>query len=96
MPNYGLGKDTTKICWPLQNENEYEEENEWVVYPNPTSGKLYIRYHTAWRVAVLKHLYNSVGQLMIQTKEDELDVSHLPKGVYYLHCGNTVRKVVVE
>ena len=95
-PNYGLGKDTTKICWPLQNENEYEEENECVVYPNPTSGKLYIRYHTAWRVAVLKHLYNSVGQLMLQTKEDELDVSHLPKGVYYLHCGNAVRKVVVE
>ena len=95
-PNYGLGKDSTKICWPLQNENEYEEENEWVVYPNPTSGKLYIRYHTAWRVAVLKQLYNSVGQLMLQTKEDELDVSHLPKGVYYLHCGNAVRKVVVE
>jgi|688.fasta_scaffold218757_2 hypothetical protein len=95
-PNYGLGKDTTKICWPLQNENEYEEENEWVVYPNPTSGKLYIRYHTAWRVAVLKQLYNSIGQLMLQTKEDELDVSHLPKGVYYLHCRNAVRKVVVE
>lgn len=96
MPNYGLGKDTTKICWPLQNENEYEEENECVVYPNPTSGKLYIRYHTAWRVAVLKQLFNSVGQLMLQTKEDELDVSHIPKGVYYLHCGNAVRKVVVE
>jgi hypothetical protein len=99
-PNYGLGKDTTKICWPLsQSESDdasAEADAEWVVYPNPTSGKLYIRYHSAWRVAVLKQLFNSVGQLMLQTKEDELDVSHLPKGVYYLHCGNTVRKVVVE
>ena len=96
MPNYGLGKDSTKICWPLSLSESEAQSAEWVVYPNPTSGKLYIRYHTVWRVAVFKQLYNSIGQLMLQTKEDELDVSHLPQGVYYLHCGNAVRKVVVE
>jgi hypothetical protein len=93
MPDYNLG---AKTCWPLSLSESEAQSAEWVVYPNPTSGKLYIRYRTAWRVAVLKQLYNSIGQLMLQTKENELDVSHLPKGVYYLHCVNAVRKVVVD
>jgi hypothetical protein len=46
--------------------------------------------------AVYKQLYNSVGQLIISTKENEIDVHNLSRGIYYLKVGNQTKKVVVE
>jgi hypothetical protein len=45
---------------------------------------------------VSKELYNSVGQLVLSTKENEIDVRNLSKGIYYLKVGNQTKKVVVE
>jgi hypothetical protein len=45
---------------------------------------------------VSKELYNSVGQLILSTKENEIDVSRLCSGIYYLKVGNVSRKVLVE
>jgi hypothetical protein len=45
---------------------------------------------------VSKELYNSVGQLVLSTKENEIDVRSLSKGIYYLKVGNQTKKVVVE
>jgi hypothetical protein len=41
-------------------------------------------------------LYNSVGQMVLRTKENVFDVSNLSTGVYYLRVENQVVKVVVE
>jgi len=46
--------------------------------------------------AVYKQLYNSVGQLIISTKENEIDVRNLSRGIYYLKVGNITKKVIVE
>jgi hypothetical protein len=45
---------------------------------------------------VRKELYNSIGQLVLSTKENEIDVHNLSRGIYYLKVGNVSRKVVVE
>jgi hypothetical protein len=94
MPDYTLGADMSKVCWPLSSQ-QYELGNEQVVvWPNPSNYKIKvesIKYKDA-----IKYLYNSLGQLMLSTKENEIDVSHLANGVYYLKCGIYTRKVVVE
>jgi hypothetical protein len=98
MPDYTLGADMSKVCWPLSSQ-QYEVGSEHVVvWPNPTSGKLYIKYEIASQslANTKKELYNSIGQMVLSTKENEIDVSHLANGVYYLKCGIYTRKVVVE
>ena len=66
-----------------------------VVYPNPAYSKLYIKSDK--RIAnSQKELYNSVGQMVLRTKKNEIDVSGLSKGMYYLRIENQVVKVVVE
>jgi hypothetical protein len=93
MPNYGLGEDVGVVCWPLSS-TQYEEGSEQVmVYPNPAFGKFQIKNS---KFQSMKELYNSVGQLILSTKENEIDVSNIPKGVYYLRVENQVVKVVVE
>jgi hypothetical protein len=45
---------------------------------------------------VSKQLYNSIGQLVLSTKENEIDVRNLNSGMYYLKVGNQTKKVIVE
>ncbi len=90
MPDYGLG---AKVCWPLSmNEFENLKMSELEVYPNPTSSVFYIKNKEGKK----KELYNAIGQLFFSTKENEIDVSGLAKGVYYLRVENQVVKVIVE
>jgi hypothetical protein len=44
MPNYGLG---AQVCWPLANEEQILENEELVVFPNPTNLQLNIRYRNS-------------------------------------------------
>jgi hypothetical protein len=89
MPNYSLG---AKPCWPLDTP-VVNVGSEMVVYPNPSSAKFQIKCKNP---KSKKELYNAIGQLIISTKENEIDVSALPKGLYFIKCEDEVKKVVVE
>ncbi|MEZ5046442.1 MAG: T9SS type A sorting domain-containing protein [Chitinophagaceae bacterium] len=93
MPNYGLGART---CWPLSiSQYANEPMSQLEVYPNPACSTLYIK--TDKPIANNpKELYNSVGQLILSTIANEMDVSRYSKGVYYLKCGIFTRKVIIE
>jgi hypothetical protein len=93
MPNYGLG---ARVCYPENTEQLAVSSEQLAVYPNPSSTKIFIRYVTAKHEAVYKQLYNSIGQLILSTKENEIDVRNLSKGVYYLKIENKTKKVIVE
>jgi hypothetical protein len=97
MPNYSLGADS---CWPVGIVQHLKESNLFEVYPNPSSIKLYIKFtsanHTRQGQNEKKELYNSVGQLLFTTKENEMDVSKYSSGIYYLRVANTVKKIVIE
>ena len=93
MPNYELGPDGNVNCAPVSNEELIMKNEELVVYPNPTSTKIVVRCQMS---DVRKELYNSIGQLVLSTKENEIDVNNLSRGIYYLKVGNLSRKVVVE
>jgi hypothetical protein len=95
MPNYGLGADSALLvgCEPVSiREFENLVMREWHVYPNPSSTNFYIKS----RKGKKKEMFNSVGQMVLSTKEDEIDVTKLAKGIYYLRCNNEVKKVVIE
>jgi hypothetical protein len=93
QPNYNLGKDTSINCWPLADHSVNEIPNLMEVYPNPTTGRLLIK---GCKSSSVKELFTHSGQLLLRTKENELDLSRLPKGLYLLRCEDQIRKVVVE
>jgi Secretion system C-terminal sorting domain len=96
IPDFNLGADSSKPCYPLHNYELQITNYELEVYPNPSSTKLTIKYVFATKEAILYQLYNSVGQLIISTKENEVDVSKLSRGLYYLKVENQTKKVIIE
>ena len=91
MPDFTLG-GTGQPCWPLSSDKLGVVSDELVVYPNPTSGRLTVKNAQG----KTKELYNAIGQLMLRTKDDEMNVSGLAKGVYYLKCGIFTKKIIIE
>jgi hypothetical protein len=91
MPNYHLGK--LPGCATVGVSSYYSSKEEFEVYPNPSSTKIVVRCQMS---DVRKELYNSIGQLILSTKENEIDVHNLSRGIYYLKVGNVSRKVIVE
>jgi hypothetical protein len=90
MPNYSLG---AKVCYPEGLLNPPKEDlNTLEVFPNPSSTIFYIKNKKGKK----KELYNSVGELILSTTKEEINVSHFSIGIYYLKCENVVKKVVVE
>jgi Secretion system C-terminal sorting domain len=92
MPDFNLGADSSG-CWPVS-ISQYADVpmSQWEVYPNPASNNLFIKNADKKK----KELYNSVGQLIFSTTKNEIDVSSLSKGVYYLKCAGQSKKVVIE
>ena len=68
------------------------ESEDLTVYPNPAKGILYVKTKNR----EVRELYNGVGQMLYRTYDNELDVSALSSGVYYVRCGNKVKKVLIE
>jgi hypothetical protein len=89
MPNYSLG---AKLCYPEGIDDVVKDDIELLVYPNPSTSKL----HISTKSKANRLLYNSVGELIISTRKNEIDISNLPRGVYFLKVGNMVKKVIVE
>lgn len=86
MPNYGLG------AWPLGVEHLTAKNEQLDVYPNPSSTILYIQSKSN----VKREFYNSLGQLLFVTNENEINVSKYSKGIYYIKSGNAFKKVIIE
>jgi len=92
MPDFNLGA-SGQVCWPLSmSEFENLKMSELEVYPNPSSTVIYIKNKTGKK----KELYNLIGELLCSTFKNEIDVSSLSKGVYFLKCDGETRKVVIE
>ena len=93
MPNYELGS-TGQPCWPLEVGEQEGDVSMWEVYPNPAGDKLYLRGDRPNESP--KELYNAIGVLQLRTHAVEIEVGHLPRGMYYLKWGSGVRKVILE
>ncbi len=69
------------------------------VYPNPASEKLTI---SSSLMHAKIELYNTLGQLVYSSyfktllEKLQIDISNLPKGIYYLKCEGLIKKVIIE
>ncbi|MBP6624365.1 MAG: T9SS type A sorting domain-containing protein, partial [Chitinophagaceae bacterium] len=101
MPNYGLGADSSKICWPLFISTSLKESTKLLCYPNPASTTLTIELITNKKGLVPIEMYNMVGELVLKTEiqtqtKVQINISSLPKGLYVIRCEGASQKVVLE
>ena len=90
MPNYELGANLP--CWPLTSTHLAVERGQLEVYPNPAYKILNIKTESKGK----RELYNSVGHGLFTTDQNEIDVSNLAKGVYYIKVLSAVKKIIIE
>lgn len=86
---------STAIDSQLVVEETNFEENEVLIYPNPTTDM--IRIQTKMNFDELT-LFNFVGQQMLTSKEKEISLSHLPSGIYFIKVSGSERlfKIIKE
>ena len=77
--------------------NEVANEKETLLYPNPTSGVMFVESYGLQSVEV----FNLVGQMVIQQTATDgqatVDMTSLPEGTYFVKLigeRNEVKKVV--
>ena len=63
------------------------------LYPNPVLNKLSIKYDKIFLDKLSAKLFNSIGQLILQTEltpeNSEIDLSTIPTGLYFIRFQNT-------
>ena len=80
---------------------EFSEE-EFSVYPNPTSNKCTVQCQKADGRCLNLNVYNIHGEkvnlapVIRHPSSVELDLSFLPNGIYFLKIGNSVRKIIIQ
>lgn len=90
---YFLGDTLSSgACYPTYISNT-NNNNSIQIYPNPSSTMFEI---LGSKQGSKKELFNTIGEMILSTTKDEIDVRHLNKGVYYLKIGNQTKKVIVE
>ena len=77
------------ILMPLVNTNSIEKQLNFKIFPNPTTDLLTIDFQDFnINQSVKIHIINSIGQIQktvfIDENLSQIDVSNLPKGIYFL------------
>lgn len=72
------------------------KDNKLSLYPNPTDGNIYLEIENIQDVEVI----NLQGRLIFKNKENEIDLSKEPKGIYIIRVttdkGVAVEKVILQ
>ena len=70
------------------------------VYPNPTDGVLFVQTLRATSLPTEYRIINMMGQTVLKgslnTETQQIDVSNLPEGMYFISMGDMTRKFVVR
>lgn len=65
-------------------------------YPNPSSGAVYLQLEKQPAQPLLVHVYNTSGRivhrLLMKDKQTVLDLSRVPKGLYYVRVSGRERQ----
>ena len=80
---------------------EEDVENQFNVYPNPTNGVLFVETHGRAALPTLTYrISNLMGQIVltgnITAENQQIDVSVLPEGMYFITVGGETQKFVVR
>lgn len=83
----------TGITDPTLSTVNVVEEDKIVVYPNPVKEYLYVKKDEI-NQNEQNFIYNSIGQEVYEGFENEINLSGLPTGVYYLKSGSYNAKIL--
>ena len=78
-------------------KNKIENKGfELSVYPNPTQGILNLKFEESSNSVIQVQLLNGSGQLVLNqnlsSTTNQIDLSNLPKGIYFLNVSNNERR----
>jgi hypothetical protein len=92
--------DTSKPCnyYTLDIKQQAINNEQLNIYPNPAQNSLQITVNTGYIVQCI--LYDMLGNEVISTKVEEIDVSNLQNGVYFLQVkideGIITKKIIIQ
>ncbi|GAA4296947.1 T9SS type A sorting domain-containing protein [Aestuariibaculum suncheonense] len=85
---------------------DYIQENNFTLYPNPTKDIVYLKFNQPSIKSVGTHIYDIQGKLILQSTKiiennrTQLDVSALKAGMYYLKVNHgsyeSIKKIVIK
>jgi hypothetical protein len=79
-------------------KSQPSNNNEWNVYPNPSTGVLYIVNHTSFKEAGQIQIVNSIGQTVfeetITSNYKNIDLSKLNNGIYFVKIVSDKQSVI--
>ena len=72
--------------------------NDFLIYPNPATDKIYIRahYNSPTSLELLDFKGNIVLRRKILSSLTEIPITTLPKGIYAVRIGDIVKKLIVQ
>jgi hypothetical protein len=80
--------------------NEHHEEVCFLVYPNPANDILQMETQILVPLPATYRIINIMGQTIsqgsINAETQQIDISMIPAGMYFITIGNATRKFVVE
>lgn len=85
-------------------KSQLSTDNEWKVYPNPSTGTLYIVNHSSFKETSQILVLNSIGQTVfeetINSNYKNIDLSKLTNGIYFVKIvsdkQSTVKRIVLS
>lgn len=91
---------TVNVAYTCGGINSEFDNNDYAVFPNPTTGKIKISGIEKGEVMVLDVFGRIVKNVEIEDGENELDLSILPSGIYYLQMtqssGSFKKKIIKQ
>lgn len=77
---------------------DVEENNEttFTVYPNPSNGSLYIDSAATQEYLIINVIGQTVHSGMIADEHQQIEISHLPNGIYFLKIGDYSQKLIIR
>ncbi len=78
-------------CLPLAINETKEDEQQLIIYPNPTTG-----IFTVQGARGEIQVYDLFGRLVLETPNKQVDMSSYPAGMYMVRAGEAVRKLILH
>ena len=94
-------RDCDEVYQVYHNGLNESAENQFNIYPNPTNGVLVVETRRATSLPTQTYrITNLMGQTLmtgtITAETQQIDVSALPEGMYFISVGDMTRKFVVK
>lgn len=89
----GFTPNRNKVVTSLNIDERTEVENDINIFPNPVNNGLVGIQNLNGETVFI---FNNIGQLVLKTESNVIDVVELKDGLYYLRVGNSVKKLVIN